>query len=114
MPQPVFMPISLTIDPETQTAWLGKLVVLMGVPDGAIASTIGRCSGLHPAMTALTATCSTVAVRFNGWNLTTSPFFISSRPPLVASPWVASLLVWGGIISSGLWLGPGSIHAHLF
>ena len=45
-------------------------------PDSAMASTTGKYSGLQPAITALTATCSTVAVRYMGMNSTTSPFFL--------------------------------------
>ena len=45
-------------------------------PDSAMASTTGKYSGLQPAMTAFTATCSTVAVRNMGMNCTTSPFFL--------------------------------------
>ncbi len=48
----------------------GTYTLTIGQVDSAIASTIGRCSGLQPAITALTATCSTVAVKSLGWNRT--------------------------------------------
>ena len=43
-----------------------------------MARTTGRYSGLQPAMTAMVAIFSTVAVRFMGWNFTRSPFLMGS------------------------------------
>ena len=80
-------------------------------PDSAMASTTGKYSGLQPAITALTATCSTVAVRYMGMNCTTSPFFL--REPLGDVAHAPRILMsrWRVITSSGLWLVPLSIFA---
>jgi hypothetical protein len=61
-PHPEFIPISLVIGPLTTTHWPELLVVLVPHPDSAMASTTGNCSGLQPAITAMVATFSTVAV----------------------------------------------------
>src|SRR5579862_1446864 len=50
------------IGPLITAAYANEFVELMsdGVPDEAIARIIGKYSGLHPAITALIATCLTV------------------------------------------------------
>ena len=61
-PRPEFIPISSRMGPFT-TAILAKEVVELGKegsPLAAIAKITGRCSGPAPAMTAFTATFSTV------------------------------------------------------
>src|SRR5512147_130469 len=61
-PMPQFMPISLRIGPLTTVITEAELDVLARaeMPVAARASRIGRYSGLQPAITALTATFSTV------------------------------------------------------
>src|SRR3990170_1659424 len=75
-------------------------------PDSAIASATGKYSGLQPAITALTATCSTVAVLLIGMNRITSPFFLENP---ANNPGLISASFCSVISSSGLWLVPVSI-----
>ena len=61
-PMPQFMPISLRIGPFTTTMDEAELEVLLRAesPDAASARMTGKYSGRAPAMTAFTATFSTV------------------------------------------------------
>ena len=61
-PTPQFIPSSWRIGPLTTTSEAIELVLLPRalIPDAASASTMGKYSGSAPAMTALTATFSTV------------------------------------------------------
>ena len=78
-----------------------------------MASTTGKYSGRHPAITAFTATCSTVAVRYMGMNWTRSPFFLTDWPSTDANAPLERITVsrWTVISSSGLWLVPLSMAA---
>ncbi len=61
-PVPLFMPISWRIGPLTTTMGAAELDVLLRavISDAASARMTGKYSGLAPAMTAFTATFSTV------------------------------------------------------
>src|SRR5579859_6802496 len=66
-PVPLFMPISLRIGPLTTTIAAAELVVLARpeTPLAAMARITGKYSGEAPAMTALTATFSTVYSQYS-------------------------------------------------
>ncbi len=82
-PNPKFIPISSAIGPLTMNPWPSRPSPVPA-DASAIASTTGRYSGLHPAITAFTATCSTVAVLLIGIYLTASPFFIIGSLPIAS------------------------------
>src|SRR6202050_5590396 len=78
------------IGPLITAAYANEFVELKsdGVPDSAIASMVGKYSGLHPAITALMATCFTVSSH-------------AGYAPAAILP----------TTSSGLWLVPASISS---
>src|SRR3712207_4743688 len=66
-PIPAFMPISWRIGPFTTAIAAAELVVLPRAlaPEAAIARITGKYSGFAPAITALTATFSTVYSQYS-------------------------------------------------
>src|SRR5262245_16658149 len=90
-PMPQFMPISLRIGPLTTAIDEAELEVdeRADSSDEAIARITGRYSGRAPAITAFTATCSTVSVHW---------------PRLAVACMRPTIL-------SGLWLVPRSMAA---
>src|ERR1700722_15325236 len=106
-PMPAFMPISSRIGPFTTTMAEAELEVLPRAEtcEAASARMTGKYSGLAPAMTAFTATCSTVYSHATR-NLT------GCRWPTISSPaWLVCASIAATRFSVGSTIGSLSVQS---